>query len=198
MLCDICGSEAWYVCGQSGRPVCAKHARIEIVSRLSFGSSDTLAVREATPADREEIRKLTAHFKTGSGHCLLGGEYNVAELPAYVVASNNHIAGLLSYALEDDALSVASFGVLPGYQGLGAGKMLVEAAKLKAAAEGKTTINVGVSNDDLPAIYFYQRNGFRIWDVKLDAILASHGEVRVGFGGITAQDQILLRWRSSG
>jgi len=193
MICEICGAEAWYVCGRNGRPVCPRHSRIEVVSKLSFGSSDGYEVREATGSDMIEIKKLAEYFREGTVFNHLGKEYDITTLPSYVVMANNHFAGALSYSLEGDALVIVLFNVLPGYQGLGAGKSLMETAKEKAIEEGKSTILSAVSNDDLPLIYFYQRNGFQIIGVNTDAVANRH-EVQVGFGGIPRRDEICLRW----
>lgn len=194
MLCDICGAEAWYVCGNSGRPVCPQHSRIEIVSRLSFGSSGGLTVREVESPDYGKITELAKYFRSGTKVEQLDKEYDITELPGFIVSSSTQITGVLSYAVEPECLVIVILDVLPGYQGLGAGKMLLEAAKAKAAAEGKPCIQATASNDDLPSIYFYQRNGFRIYDVKTDLIAEKHNELRVGFSGIPSLDEIRLRY----
>lgn len=195
MQCTICGGDAWYVCGRSGRPVCPQHSRIEVVSRLSFGSSDGLHVREATPSDYQRIGEVAEYFWGETDVVCFDKQYNILKLPAYVVSAyhHNHLTGLLSYSLEPDSLVIVMLDVLPGYQGLGAGKMLVDAAKKKAESEGKEHIVVATSNDDVPAMYFYQRNGFQLYEVKPDLVTEHHGEVQVGFGGIPVRDELRLR-----
>jgi GNAT superfamily N-acetyltransferase len=161
---------------------------------LSFGSSDGLSVRDADPADYEKIGRLAEYFSDRCRVTRMGKEYDALQLPALVVSTNGHVTGVLSYALEADSLVIVLLDVLPGYQGLGAGRMLLDAAKEKAAAEGKPTIAVCASNDDLPGIYFYQKNGFRIYDVRLNGIAQENGGVEVGFAGIPCRDEIRLRF----
>jgi len=194
MLCDICGAEAWYVCGNSGRPVCPQHSRIEIVSRLSFGSSDGMVVREADNSDYAKIKELEDYLRKCACITQIDKNYNLAESPALVINANNHFAGVLSYFLEGDALVIGLLNVMPGHQGLGAGKMLLEAAKAKVTKDGHSCILITTSNDDLPSIYFFQRNGFRIYEVKPNLMAERNGELRVGFGGIPCLDEIRLRW----
>lgn len=194
MQCAICGADAWYVCGRSGRPVCPQHSRIEVVSRLSFGSSDSISVREALPCDYEKIGEVADYFWGKSRVVCFDREYDVLELPAYVVAAGQHLAGVLSYSLEPESLVVVMLDMLPGYQGLGAGRMLLDMAKQKASAEKKSTILVSASNDDLPGIYFYQKNGFQIYEVKPNRIAENHGRLQVGFAGIPCRDEIRLRF----
>jgi GNAT superfamily N-acetyltransferase len=195
MHCAICGADAWYVCGRSGRPVCPQHSRIEVVSRLSFGSSDNLSVREASKDDYQKIIKLAEYFWNESQVVCFDKEYDIQELPAYVVSANDHVSGVLSYALEPKPLIVVMLSVLPGYQGLGAGRMLLDAAKERASSEKKSEILVSTSNDDLPAIYFYQKNGFHIYEIKTDEVARHHGNLEVGFAGIPCRDAIRLRYQ---
>jgi len=152
-------------------------------------------VREATPSDYQRIGEVAEYFGSQTKIVCLDKPYNVLKLPAYVVSAHHrdHLTGLLSYALEPDSLVIVVLDVLPGYQGLGAGKMLVDAAKKKAESEGKKHILVTTSNDDLPAMYFYQRNGFQVYEVKPNLVAEHHGEVQVGFGGIPVRDELRLR-----
>ncbi len=194
MQCAICGADAWYVCGRSGRPVCPQHSRIEIVSRLSFGSSDSLSVREAAPSDYENIAHLAEYFENKNLVACFDREYDILKLPAFVASANDHLAGVLSYALEPESLVLVMLDVLPGYQGLGAGRMLLDAAKEKASAEKKGAILASAVNDDLPGIYFYQKNGFQIYEVKPDRVAERHGRLQVGFAGIPCRDEMRFRF----
>jgi hypothetical protein len=51
---------------------------------------------------------------------------------------------------------------------------------------------VATSNDDLPALYVYQREGFVITEVAAGAILAHHGREELGFASIPVRDEIRL------
>lgn len=193
MRCSICGADAWFVCGRSGRPICTEHARIEVVSRLSFGASDSFSVKPATSDDYPKIKELAEYFSVKTLRNSFGSQYDLLKLPAIVARTNSHDAGVLSYALEDDCLVIVMLGVLPGYQGLGVGRLLLESAIQRAASEGLHEIRVAISNDDLPAMYFYQKNGFRVYEVVSDEVANANGDVRVGFAGIPCCDEIHLR-----
>lgn len=110
-----------------------------------------------------------------------------------MVSANGNLSGVLSYAVEPESLTIITLDVLPGYQGLGGGKMLLEAAKDKAVVENRKAVLISASNDDLPAIYLYQKNGFRIYDVKSDVIDEHHFGFQIGFAGIPCRDEIRLR-----
>jgi GNAT superfamily N-acetyltransferase len=156
MQCNICGANAYYVCGQSGRPVCAKHARIEVVSRLSFGSSDNLSVREITPEDAASVQRMMEYFNGGTQISFFERDYYTLALPGFVASTGKQDAGVLIYSLEPAGMVLVKMEVLPGHQGLGVGKALLAAALEKAASSGAGNIVTAVSNDDLSAVYFYQ------------------------------------------
>ena len=64
-----------------------------------------------------------------------------------------------------------------------------------ARAQGKSlpALRAAVSNDDMPALYFYQRHGFAIIDVATGLLADRLGYAGVGFAGIPIRDEIRLR-----
>ncbi|MDY7041482.1 MAG: GNAT family N-acetyltransferase, partial [Chloroflexota bacterium] len=54
---------------------------------------------------------------------------------------------------------------------------------------------VSTTNDDLLALYLYQRFGFRITGVLPGGLVEHHGKEEPGFAGIPVRDEIRLeRW----
>jgi len=54
-----------------------------------------------------------------------------------------------------------ALGVLPEYQGGGVGERLVEKVEAEAKRTEKIKLLVSTSNDDLPALAFYNRSAFK-------------------------------------
>lgn len=54
---------------------------------------------------------------------------------------------------------------------------------------------VATSNDDVPALYLYQRLGFVLTGIKVGAILRHHGGEERGFAGIPVRDELQLERR---
>ena len=52
---------------------------------------------------------------------------------------------------------------------------------------------VSTSNDDLPALAFYQSRGFHIYEVKPNVIAQKHGAVLRGIGGLPVRDELRLQ-----
>jgi len=54
---------------------------------------------------------------------------------------------------------------------------------------------VSTTNDDLLALYLYQRFGFRVTEVLPGRLVEHHGGEESGFAGIPVRDEIRLeRW----
>ena len=121
-----------------------------------------------------------------------GRTYDALGLPALIAAHDDRVAGVLCYALEEDRLNIVMLNVHPQYQGRHIARALLSAAEMEARAHGLPRLVVATSNDDLPALYLYQRWGFCIAAVKPGAILAHHGREEAGFAGIPVRDEIQL------
>ena len=54
---------------------------------------------------------------------------------------------------------------------------------------------VSTTNDNLPALYFYQRRGYRLTDLVPNNITAQTGQEVAGFAGIPVRDEVRLEKR---
>jgi len=120
-------------------------------------------------------------------------KFLVEDLPAFVVESSGRLIGFLSYTALNENLIVAALAVLPQHQGTGVGKALLEAVESEARKLSKKRILVATSNDDLPALAFYQRHGFQIFEVKTNVVAEKHGAALIGVGGIPIRDELRLQ-----
>ncbi len=117
----------------------------------------------------------------------------VAELPAYAAKLENNMIGFISFTEVDDAILIAALAVLPQYQSSGVGRSLIEKVEAEAKRLRKKRLLVSTSNDDLPALAFYQSLGFQIYEVKPNVIAEKHGGVLEGVGGLPVRDELRLR-----
>jgi len=74
-------------------------------------------------------------------------------------------------------------------------RLVKEAGLSEKEAENmqKKKLLVSTSNDDLPALAFYQSRGFQIYEVKPNVIAEKHGRILEGIGGLPARDELRLR-----
>ncbi|MDH7563349.1 MAG: GNAT family N-acetyltransferase [Candidatus Bathyarchaeota archaeon] len=195
MKCYCCEEEAVYRCSVCGKTVCRKHARLGVICQPCTEAPKVkrVAVRKVSDNDRREIRMLAKRFWGEEKQLTFDKEFVVAELPAFVAKVNGDVIGFVSYAEMADALVIAALGVLPACQAAGVGRRLVKRVEAEAAKHGKKRLLVSTSNDDLPALAFYQSLGFQIFDVKPDVIAEKHGKILKGIGGTPVRDELRLR-----
>jgi ribosomal protein S18 acetylase RimI-like enzyme len=166
--------------------VCACRPRIDLPPVL---------VREATDVDRRTAREL---FKRDFGRTQIvafGDVMDVDEMPALVAIRHREPAGALAYRLFGDALHIVALATDPMWQRSGVGGHLLAEAELLARRLNLGRVVVATTNDNLPALHFYQRRGYRLTGLVVDSIIVHTREAHAGFGGIPVRDEIHLEKR---
>jgi len=195
MKCHYDDRVAPYRCARTGEYVCLEHARLDVVSVSTRVKLPPLPVRAAQPGDYPAIKGVAMMYWGETEVQCFDRTYDVLALPALLVLSDDQVAGVLSYAREEDRLNIVMLNVHPEYQGRRTARSLLAKAEEEARACGLSRLTVATSNDDLPALYLYQRWGFVITEVKPGAILAHHGREEPGFAGIPVRDEVRLERR---
>ncbi len=195
MSCEYCAKEAVYKCSVCGRLMCGEHIKLRTVcpSCVSKKSLNYSINKVTSEEEKKEIRGMVKRFWGEPQQLTFDKDLPAAELPAYVTKSENNIIGFVSYAEMEDAFLIVALGVLPKYQGVGVGRSLVEKVEVEAKKLRKNRLLVATSNDDLPALAFYQSLGFQIYEVKTGVIVEKHGGVLKGVGGLPIRDELRLR-----
>ena len=103
------------------------------------------------------------------------------------------IAGHVALVAEPDFLHIVVFHVWPQWHARGVGWELVYKSIEVARSSNLPSIKLGTTNDNIPALYFYQRMGFVIDNILTGEVAREHGEVQSGFAGIPVRDEIQLR-----
>ena len=122
------------------------------------------------------------------------GEVVPLEQTSTIVAdTQGDISGALAWKPREDALQIVALATDPMWQRSGVGGYLVAEAEIVARRSGSTRVVLATTNDNLPALYFYQRRGYRITAVVRDA-WRDHAEltIGVGFASIPVLDELRL------
>src|SRR5688572_1854057 len=181
-------------CGRCGKFVDWEDARLQVVCGCRpHLELPPVLVREATPVEREKALEL---FKRDFGHRQLvayGEAVSLDEAPALVATTDQEIAGALAWRHFDGAFHILALATDPMWQRSGVGGHLVAEAELLARRQERPRVIVTVANDNIPALYFYQRRGYRLSAILRDSV-AAHARDRqaVGFAGIPILDEIQL------
>jgi ribosomal protein S18 acetylase RimI-like enzyme len=192
MRCHYDDQIAVYRCARTGEYLCLDHARLDVVSVSTRVRLPPLPVRAAQPEDYDAIKQMALMYWGETEVTCFDQTYDVLKLPALLAFSEDKLAGMLSYALEGDRLVIVMLNVHPEFQGRRTARSLLAIAEREARNRGLARMVVATSNDDLPALYLYQRWGFVISEVKPGAILAHHGREERGFASIPVRDEIRL------
>ena len=105
----------------------------------------------------------------GSTEIVSRGRRHPAErLPALVAERSGERCGLLTYRVDHDQLEVVSLDSLQPRQGVGSA--LLEAVTMVAGSRSCRRAWLVTTNDNLDAIRFYQRRGFRMVAVHPGAV----------------------------
>jgi ribosomal protein S18 acetylase RimI-like enzyme len=194
MKCAQCPKDAVYRCSVCQRLLCPEHIRLRTVCESCAREKKTkCALTKAASRDYKEIKRLVKLFWGEQDQLTFDKLFTVAELPAFVAKIGKKVIGFVSFAEVLDDLIIVALAVLPEYQGMGIGSSLIVKVEGKARTSRKKRILVSTSNDDLPALAFYQSLGFQIYEVKPNVIAEKHGGVMRGIGNLPIRDELRLR-----
>jgi len=123
-----------------------------------------------------------------------GTMFRPAELGGFIAERAGRLAGLLTYDVEADMLEVVTLNAIERRTGIGT--MLMEAAVSAARRHGCREVRLTTTNDNVDALRFYQRRGFRLAELRPGAVDRSRREKpeipRTGDYGIPLRDEIDL------
>jgi ribosomal protein S18 acetylase RimI-like enzyme len=193
MICEYCGKDVVYKCCVCGKPVCAEHARLgTICHSCEKETTVEYAVGRVTSNEKKETQELVKRFWGEEEQLTFGRVFGVVELPSYVARTKGRIVGFVSFTDFNDALLIVALAVEPDCQGSGVGASLIKKVETEGKRLGKKVL-VSTSNDDLPALAFYQSLGFQIFEVKPNAVAEKHGKIIQGIGGLPVRDELRLQ-----
>jgi GNAT superfamily N-acetyltransferase len=155
-----------------------------------------VTVRPLGPGDREWARarltELWDEIVVSRGRV-----YDPTALPGFVAEEGGEPVGLLTYRVDGGDCEVVTINAFP--KGAGAGTALLQAVAGTAREAGCARVWLITTNDNLRALRFYQRRGFRLAALHRDALQRSR-ELKpsipeIGLDGIPLRDELELELR---
>jgi GNAT superfamily N-acetyltransferase len=154
-------------------------------------------IRPVSDADRPMLSWLVAELWGSELVAVHGNVLRPAELPGFIAERSRRVVGLLTYQLVDDFLEIVTLNAIDRRAGIGT--MLIEASVGAARRFRCREIRLTTTNDNVDALRFYQRRGFRLAELRPGAVDRSRLEKpqipRVGDYGIPLHDEIDLALR---
>ena len=153
------------------------------------------SVRPIRADDRDALRALLRD-RWGSATIVAGGRTHAVDLlPGFVAERAGTPAGFVTLDERDGVTEIVTIDALS--TGVGVGTALIDAATEAAAARGGADLVVTTTNDNLDALRFYQRRGFRLRCLRPGAVdvarAAKPSIPKVGAYDIPIRDELELR-----
>ncbi|WP_332299604.1 GNAT family N-acetyltransferase [Staphylococcus gallinarum] len=144
--------------------------------------------------DQIELEKLFEIDNNIDSVVVSSGAYELIELPGIIAYENGKILGLLSYKKFNDYIEIISLH--SNIENIGIGSNLLTKIEEIAINIGKKRIKVITTNENLRALYFYQKKGYRITEILPNAVDKARTLKPtiplVGENGIEIKDEMVL------
>jgi ribosomal protein S18 acetylase RimI-like enzyme len=154
--------------------------------------SDGVAVRDLRPGDVDAAATLLEEGLGGRLQARRGELIDVLDRPGLVAETGGTLIGLLSYDPQPGECELVS--LVAAKRGSGIGSALIAALRERVPDR---PIWVVTTNDNLDALRFYQRRGFRLRALRAGAVDEARRTIKpqiaeVGDHGIPLRDELEL------
>ena len=160
------------------------------------GASTAPTVRALAPDDLAWAEETLGAGLSGRLQARRGELIDVLADDGLVAERGGRRVGLLTFRADGpDRIEISA--LLAVEEGAGVGSALVRALLPIARAAGAREIRVTTTNDNLPALAFYQRRGFRLAELRAGAVDESRRTIKasipeVGKAGLPLRDELEL------
>ena len=127
-----------------------------------------ISYRPKTEKDNEWLEKFLSKEWGTPIIVYRGTEHNTLELPTILAEMNGQIVGVITYYINRDRCEIVSINSLK--EGLGIGSNLIEEVKQIALDKGCKNLWLVATNDNIKALGFYQKRGFKIVKIYPEAV----------------------------
>jgi ribosomal protein S18 acetylase RimI-like enzyme len=125
-----------------------------------------------------------------------GERIQLVDLAGFVATDEAHrIVGHVSFRFDEESCEITSIAAEPRHRGIGS--RLLDAALAAAREAGRSRVWLTTTNDNVDALRFYQRRGFRVVRLRPGAVDEARRTLKselpeVGSHGIPMRDELDL------
>jgi ribosomal protein S18 acetylase RimI-like enzyme len=153
-------------------------------------------IRPLLPEDEAAAARVLDEALGARGQVRKDELVDVLDRPALGAFVDGELAGVSTYSVDATVAELVALAVASPYRRRGLGAALVDAALEAAAAGGAARMWLVTTNDNLEALALYQRRGFRIVEIRRDAVdrarLLKASIPETGAHGIALHDELVL------
>lgn len=126
-------------------------------------------LRRATAEDAEWIRGVLRRYWASEQILTRGRLLDGMRLPAFVARDGEEPVGLITYNIEGDACEIVTHNSFTDSGGVGS--CLLAAVRTEAREQGCRRLWLVTTNDNTPALRFYQRRDFDVCALHRNAVV---------------------------
>ncbi len=153
-------------------------------------------IRDLTAEDKTWVQRVLIQYWGSTVQITRGQRLQADELPGIVAVRDGSEVGLLTYHITNDACEIITHNSMAGHGGIGS--CLLDAVRDKARALECKRLWLITTNDNTPALRFYQRRGFDLVALYRDAVTESRKmkpEIpNAGFDGIAIRHELEMEY----
>jgi len=153
-------------------------------------------IRPSREEDKEWIRRLMREHWAAEFVYVHGTTFHPDQLPGFLAELGDEKAGLVTYHRAGENCEIVTLDSLVPGKGIGAA--LIQAVRDAARRAGCRRLFLVTTNDNLPALRFYQRKGFVLAALRPNALAETRKHKHIpelGADGIPIRDEIELEMR---
>lgn len=153
-------------------------------------------IRKITPADSAYIEAACTRAFASPYVVAAGQKLHVPELPGLIAWEDGAPMAHATWVIEGDDMEIIT--LVADAPGKGHAAALMQAARAEAKAMGLSRLHLETTNDNTPALRFYQRLGMTISAIHIGAVAEARKlkpEIPLtGRDGIPLEHEIELEW----
>ncbi|MBD8033107.1 MULTISPECIES: GNAT family N-acetyltransferase [Solibacillus] len=156
-----------------------------------------MSVKEINEENREKVVSFFREHWGSSEMVISSGVYQCDKLAGFIFEENNQIIGLVTYVIKnyENEIEIISLDSLS--EGKGIGSALIQKVESIAKQKRIEIVSLVTTNDNLNALKFYQKRGYRIISIISDAVNNAR-KIKpsiplIGNEGIPLKDELILK-----
>jgi GNAT superfamily N-acetyltransferase len=151
-------------------------------------------IRRVHPGDREWVESMIRKHWASNVVVVDGRTHRPDMLPGFIALLDQIPAGLVTYRVGESICEIITLDSFVPRVGIG--RRLVEAVIASARSSDCSRVDVTTTNDNVTALAFYQKLGFRLKQLHVDAVDTARAIKPqipdVAENGIPIRDELLL------
>lgn len=158
-------------------------------------------IKEIKEVDIPWLKKVSLKYYGGKFCIFLGRKFFLEKLPGYYLENEKgEKAGLITYEIKKNTCEIMTLNAFKQFQGIGT--LLLKKVIETAIKSNCREIKAITTNDNIDALRFYQKRGFKMIKLHLNALEKDRklkpSIPKTGYYKIPMQDAIELQYPLNG